>query len=82
MIEQHIAVQPSAVMYDPQVEGTRHVELSEAQGAARVLDDEELGRVRSMGLRVEAFFGAPQDIEWSFRNDELLLLQSRPVTTL
>ena len=40
------------------------------------------GRVRSMGLRVEAFFGAPQDIEWSFRNDELLLLQSRPVTTL
>jgi len=35
-----------------------------------------------MGLRVEAFFGAPQDIEWSFRNDELLLLQSRPVTTL
>jgi pyruvate, water dikinase len=82
VLEQHIAVQPSAVMYDPQVEGTRHVELSEAQGAARVLDDDELGRVRLMGLRVEAFFGAPQDIEWSFRNDELLLLQSRPVTTL
>ena len=43
-----------------------------------VLDGDQLERVRSMGLRVEAFFGAPQDIEWSFRNDELLLLQSRP----
>jgi pyruvate,water dikinase len=82
VVEEYIAVQPMAVMYDSHAEGTRHIELPEAQGAARVLDDEQLGRVRSMGLRVEAFLGAPQDIEWSFRNDELLLLQSRPITTL
>jgi pyruvate, water dikinase len=82
VVEEHIAVQPMAVMYDPQLEGTRHVELTEAEGAARVLDDDQLGRVHSMGLRVEEFFGAPQDVEWSFRNNELFLLQSRPVTTL
>jgi len=82
VVEEFISVQPVAVTYDAQLDGTRHVELSEAQGAERVLDGDQLERVRSMGLRVEAFFGAPQDIEWSFRNDELLLLQSRPVTTL
>jgi pyruvate,water dikinase len=82
VVEECIAVQTTAVMYDADTEGTRHVDLTEAQGGARVLDAEQLERVRTMGLRVEAFFGAPQDIEWSFRRDELLLLQSRPVTTL
>ncbi len=38
--------------------------------------------LRTTGLRVEAFLGGPQDIEWSFRGGELLLLQSRPITTL
>jgi phosphoenolpyruvate synthase/pyruvate phosphate dikinase len=82
VIEEFIAVQSVAVIYDPGTEGTRHVELTKDQGAARVLDEEQLGRVRAMGLRVEECFGAPQDIEWSFRCDELLLLQSRPITTL
>ena len=82
VIEEFIGVQGAAVLYDPETEGTRHVELTEDEGAARVLDDEQLGRVRAMGLRLEEFFGAPQDVEWSFRHDELLLLQSRPITTL
>jgi pyruvate, water dikinase len=82
VLEEFIAVQPMAVMYDPQLEGTRHIELTEDEGAARVLDAGQLGRLHSMGLRVEAFFGVPQDVEWSFRDSELFLLQSRPVTTL
>lgn len=32
---------------------------------------------RSLGL----LFGSPQDVEWAFANDELWLLQSRPITT-
>jgi pyruvate, water dikinase len=82
LIDEFIAVQSSAVMYDSEHEGTRLVDLREEQGSARVLDAEQLERVRAMGLRVEAFFGSPQDIEWSFRDAELLLLQSRPITTL
>jgi pyruvate,water dikinase len=82
IVEEFIAVQSTAVMFDPEQDGTRHVELADGHGGARVLDDGQLQRVRAMGLRVEAFFGAPQDIEWSFRDDELLLLQSRPITTL
>jgi pyruvate,water dikinase len=47
-----------------------------------VLSAEEMGRLLDLGLRLEEFFGNPQDVEWCFRGDALLLLQSRPITTL
>jgi formate dehydrogenase iron-sulfur subunit len=36
VIEEFIGVQAAAVLYDPETEGTRHVELTEDEGAARV----------------------------------------------
>jgi phosphoenolpyruvate synthase/pyruvate phosphate dikinase len=33
-----------------------------------------------VGLEVESAFGMPQDIEWAFESDELVVLQSRPIT--
>ena len=48
----------------------------------RALTDEELDGLRQLGLRLEVFFGSPQDVEWCLRGSELLLLQSRPITTL
>ena len=57
-------------------------EFVPAQGAAGVLNGAQLNGLRDMGLRLEAFFGTPQDVEWCIRGNELLLLQSRPITTL
>ncbi len=48
----------------------------------RVLAESELNHLRQLGVRLEAFFGSPQDVEWCIRGGELLLLQSRPITTL
>jgi pyruvate,water dikinase len=48
----------------------------------RVLSDAELNGLREMGLRLEAVFGSPQDVEWCIRGGDLLVLQSRPITTL
>jgi pyruvate,water dikinase len=48
----------------------------------RVLSEAELKTLRDIGLRLEAFFGSPQDVEWCIRGGELLVLQSRPITTL
>ncbi|HLM73194.1 MAG TPA: PEP/pyruvate-binding domain-containing protein, partial [Polyangiaceae bacterium] len=39
----------------------------------------ELGR---LGLRLEAHFGCPQDVEFAFEGSSIHLLQSRPITTL
>ena len=36
--------------------------------------------VAALALRLEALFGAPQDVEFGFWNGDLVLLQSRPVT--
>ena len=41
-------------------------------------DIENLRRVCS---KIEAHFGAPQDIEWAIQDGELYVLQSRPITT-
>jgi pyruvate,water dikinase len=48
----------------------------------RALSETDLQTLRNIGLRIEAFFGCPQDVEWSIRSGELLVLQSRPITTL
>ena len=48
----------------------------------RMLAGHELEDLRKLGLRLETFFGSPQDVEWCARGGELLLLQSRPITTL
>ena len=47
----------------------------------RVLDDDEVTELATMGLAVEAFFDTPQDIEWAIENGSLYALQSRPITT-
>lgn len=48
----------------------------------RVLSDADLDGLRTLGLRLEAFFGRPQDVEWCIRGNHILLLQSRAITTL
>ena len=35
-----------------------------------------------LGLRLEAHFGCPQDVEFAFEGKSIYLLQSRPITTL
>ena len=35
-----------------------------------------------IGLQVEEFYGAPQDIEWTIADAQFHLLQARPITTL
>jgi pyruvate, water dikinase len=70
-----------------------HYVISRADGAivevfipdddyGRVLSDAELNSLREIGLRLEGFFGSPQDVEWCIRGAEILVLQSRPITTL
>ena len=50
--------------------------------ATPVLTPNELADLRTLGLRLEQFFGSPQDVEWCIRGNTVLLVQSRPITTL
>ncbi|MFF0988316.1 PEP/pyruvate-binding domain-containing protein [Kocuria nitroreducens] len=47
------------------------------------LTDEQVRTLAALGARAEQLFGTPQDLEWAIGTDgRVLLVQSRPVTTL
>jgi pyruvate,water dikinase len=48
----------------------------------RVLGSDDLLRLAELGRKLEEKHGMPQDIEWASLDEEIYLLQSRPVTTL
>ncbi|MEI5584707.1 MULTISPECIES: phosphoenolpyruvate synthase [unclassified Agromyces] len=67
----------------PAAGGTvRRDDLDPQRADARVLTDDEVLAVASLGLRVERHYGEPQDTEWAYSAGRLWMLQSRPVTTL
>ena len=43
------------------------------------LRDEQASDLAQLGLRVEAFFGTPCDIEWAISRGQYFLLQARPI---
>lgn len=47
------------------------------------LDNRLVLKVAQIGLEIEQMMGTPQDIEWCIKSDgEIVILQSRPITTL
>ena len=62
--------------------GTRRVEIPGSSDEPS-LSDEQIRTLVRLGARVEAHYGAPQDIEWAVDSGgEIWLLQARPITTL
>lgn len=62
--------------------GTVTQDVLPADRARSCLADAELRALLELGIRVEAHYGCPQDIEWAFQAGKLHLLQARPVTTV
>jgi pyruvate,water dikinase len=56
--------------------------VPEEQQRLPVLSEAERAALVDLAVRVEAFFGVPQDVEWAIAGSELFVLQSRPITTL
>lgn len=49
---------------------------------AQVIDAEEAEILAGLGRKVEDHYGRPQDVEWAEEDDEIYLVQSRPITVL
>jgi pyruvate,water dikinase len=72
---------------DREAGGTRCEDVPEDRATQLCLDDEAAKRLAEYGVRLERHYGAPQDIEWALTGHgeqaaTLILLQSRPITTL
>ena len=57
-------------------------ELSPKQSQQPTLQPNQVRAVAALARQAQQIFGTPQDIEWTLLQDELYLLQSRPITTL
>jgi len=59
------------------------VESFREEAAGRqTLSADQVRRLVSAGQHIQKEYGLPQDIEWAFAGEELLLLQARPITSL
>jgi pyruvate,water dikinase len=57
------------------------VESRKLEGVETVLGEEDIRRAFVEAMSIEALFGRPQDIEFTFRGEEMYILQARPITT-
>ena len=62
--------------------GRKKYELTGSMVTDCTLSDEQLLELAEIGLRIEALFELPQDIEWAYENSELFILQSRKIKGL
>ncbi|HEU5430117.1 MAG TPA: PEP/pyruvate-binding domain-containing protein, partial [Thermomicrobiales bacterium] len=62
--------------------GTREQAVAPERQTESALTNAQVVRLAQLGRRIEARFGAPQDIEWCLVDDDFQFVQSRPITTL
>jgi len=57
-------------------------ELGPEKSKARVLKTYELKQLAEYAMKLEKLYKKPQDIEFAIEDDEIFILQTRPITTL
>lgn len=62
--------------------GVKEAEVPSYKQESLVLSLQERLALVDMAVRIENFYGKPQDLEWAYEGDKLYMLQSRPITTL
>ncbi|MEV4419789.1 rifamycin-inactivating phosphotransferase [Patulibacter sp. NPDC049589] len=62
--------------------GTRDEPVAADRQERPALTDAQVVELVRLGRRIEAHFGAPQDVEWCLGSGGFAIVQSRPITTL
>jgi rifampicin phosphotransferase len=68
--------------YIPSRKGVQLAALPEEKTNQPPLNSQEVSSVFKTACKAEVFFKVPQDVEWTYVKNRLILLQSRPITTL
>lgn len=62
--------------------GVVTIELNEQENKTVCLSKQIALRLAAIGIDLEMLFGSARDIEWAVVNENIYLLQARPITTL
>src|SRR5207244_11448576 len=81
IIAKAVATKQLAIHASP-AGGTQEQAIEPERQAQPALTDAQVVRLAQLGRRIEAHFGRSQDIEWCLVDDDFLIVQSRPITTL
>lgn len=81
LVKKQIAKKEIAIYAQP-AGGTKKVEISGEMRTSPALADDQAISLAQMGRNIAAHFGSPQDIEWALVDDEIFIVQTRPITTL
>ncbi len=81
LVAKTVARKQLAIYASPAGGTQRRAIEPELQTQPALTDPQVLG-LAELGRRIEAYFGSPQDIEWCLVDDEIQIVQSRPITTL
>ncbi|MBB3752704.1 pyruvate,water dikinase [Mycolicibacterium sp. BK634] len=58
------------------------IPLTDADAQSRVLTDDELRDIVALAIASERHSGCPQDTEWAIGENQIWMVQTRPITTL
>ena len=61
---------------------TKTVALDEEKSKAKVLKTYEVKQLAEYAMKLEKHYNKPQDIEFAIENENIYILQTRPITTL
>ncbi|MGM0867417.1 MAG: phosphoenolpyruvate synthase [Bacillota bacterium] len=81
IIQKDIAEKKLAIYSLPEG-GTITKELRKEEQTKQALTKEQIFRLVSLGKQIEQHFISPQDIEFCIENEEIFVVQSRPITSL
>jgi len=79
VISHHEAKREKTLAYTPG--GVRLEPLAPELRGKPPLEPGEIGEIFGLTGKAETIFGSPQDMEWTYRQNLLYTLQSRPITT-
>ena len=81
VVARAVATKQLAIYASP-AGGTQQQAIEPERQDQPALTGAQVVRLAQLGRRIEAHFGQPQDIEWCLVDDDFLIVQSRPITTL
>ena len=81
-IETNLTIKKNAFIRNKSGGGLINVEIETEKQKQSTLNEKQIDEIINLLDKLETQFGKPQDIEFAYKNDELFLLQTRPVTTI
>lgn len=80
IINKKIAVQTKKMIKVK--DGNKIEHMPKTAGEKQKVSDEEILKVAELGLALEKHYFFPQDIEWAIEDNNVYIVQTRPITTI